>query len=282
MDVIENIIQRIDEFPTLPTIYSTLSDVMANPRSTAKDVADVIAQDQSSASKVLKTANSSLYGFHGRVNTISQAILYIGFDEVKNLIIALSIIDMFKKKDKNDSFNPVDLWKHSIAVGVITRLLGKEIGIKKLENFFISGILHDIGKLLFFKFMPDDYLRVVNQAIEKGVTAREAEAEILGVTHTIAGDLLSERWKLPKSIRNAISYHYVGKVDGRQNELVACVHLADVIACMLELGQAGDDIVPEPSPGVIESLGFKPGSLMNLYPRIIHDYEESVNLLLFT
>jgi HD-like signal output (HDOD) protein len=282
LDVIENIIQRIEEFPTLPTIYSTLSDVMANPRSTANDVAAVIAQDQSSASKVLKTANSSLYGFRGRVNNISQAIVYIGFDEVKNLIIALSIIDLFKKSGKNDTFNPVDLWKHSIAVGVITRLLGKEIGIKKLENYFISGILHDIGKLLFFKFMPDKYIKVVNHAIENGVTAREAEAEILGVTHTIAGDLLSEKWKLPKSIRNAISYHYVGKVDGNINPLVACVHLADVIACLLELGQAGDDIIPEPSYDIWESLEIRPKALKALYPRIIHDYEESVQLLLFT
>lgn len=275
-----NIIDRVDEFPTLPTIYATLSDVMANPRSTASDVAQVISQDQSSASKVLKTANSPMYGFIGRITTITQAIIYIGFEEVKNLVIALSIINLFSKMKPLDNFNPIDLWKHSIGVGVITRMLGSSIGIKKLEDYFVAGILHDIGKLLFFKFMPDEYVKVVNYAIETRKTAKEAESEKLGIHHAAAGDLLAEKWKMPKSIRYAISNHYSGTIDGRVDPLVGCIHIADSLACMLELGKAGDDVVPRINSDVVEALSLPEGIFTKLYPRIIAEYNATVKSLL--
>ena len=149
MDIISRILKSVEDFPTLPTVYTALSDVMANPRSTTQDAANVIMRDQSAASKVLKTANSPLYGFRGRIDTISQAIFHIGFEEVRNLVIAISIMDIFKNTKLSLSYNPVELWKHSIAVGVITKLIGKELGVKNLENYFLAGILHDIGKLLF-------------------------------------------------------------------------------------------------------------------------------------
>lgn len=280
MSQLKNIIDRVDEFPTLPTIYATLSDVMANPRSTASDVAMVISKDQSSASKVLKTANSPMYGFIGRITTITQAIIYIGFEEVKNLVIALSIINLFSKMKTIDNFNPIDLWKHSIGVGVITRMLGSAIGVKKLEDYFVAGILHDIGKLLFYKFMPEEYVKVVNYAIESGITARDAENEMFGINHTVAGDLLAEKWKMPKSLRNAVSYHYSGRVDGKVDPLVGCIHVADSVACMLELGRAGDDVVPEINADVVEALSFPESIFTKLYPKILAEYSATVKSLL--
>jgi putative nucleotidyltransferase with HDIG domain len=277
---VESLISRVDEFPTLPTIYATLSDVMANPRSTAADVANVISQDQSSASKVLKTANSPIYGFLGKISTITQAIVYIGFEEVKNLIMALSIINLFSKIKPTDNLNPIDLWKHSIGVGVVTRFLGGTIGIKKLEDFFVAGILHDIGKLIFFKYIPDEYSKAVNYALENNLTAKEAEQEILGISHTVIGDMLAEKWRLPKSIRNAIAYHYSGRVGGEIDPLVACIHLADATACLLELGAAGDDMVPEINFDVWDYLKLPENIFTKSYSRLMQDYQACVDSLL--
>lgn len=278
MEIVDKLLQGVDDFPTLPTIYTTLSDVMANPLSTANHAAEVILRDQSSAAKVLKTANSSIYGFRGKIDTISQAIFYIGFDEVKNIVLALSIIDLFGKSKIIDNLNPVDLWKHSIAVGVTTRIIGLNIKVDKIENFFISGILHDVGKLLFLRNMEEEYSKTINYALEKRITIREAEAELLGMTHTVAGELIAEKWKLPLSIRNAIRHHYIGEVNGRPDKLTACVHLANTLCQMLHLGESGHEIVKEPNIEVWKTLNLPKNFFSNVIPKILLDFEESLTL----
>ncbi len=276
METIKRVLRGVEEFPTLPTIYSALSDVIANPNSTASDAADVISKDQASASKLLKSANSSIYGFRGKIDSVTQAIFYIGFDEVRNLILALGILDIFKKTNFAHDFNPVELWKHSIAVGTITRILGIEIGVKNIENYFIAGIVHDIGKLLFFRTIEADYIKTINHAMDNGISIREAEAEILGVTHTVAGELIAEKWKLPPSIKNAIRHHYTGVVDGKIDKLVACVHLANIVARMYEMGETGDNRVSEPNIAIWDTLEISEDAFTKLFPRIINDYEESL------
>lgn len=280
MKLINNIIKEIEEFPTLPTIYSTLSDVMANPRSTATDVANVIAQDQASATKVLKTANSSLYGFRGRITSISQAVVYIGFEEVKNLCIALSIMDMFDMKQLSKVLSPVDLWKHSIAVGVISRYIARTLGFSNLEEYFVSGIVHDIGKLLFMKAIPDVYTKVLEYALENNVSLREVEKQTIGMTHTLAGKLLAERWRLPKPIQDVISNQYTGIKEGKSDNLVATVHLANVVASMLELGKTGDEVIPAINNKVYDVLKLQPRFFTKALPVIIKEYQDSVGLLL--
>lgn len=282
MDIISRILKSVEDFPTLPTVYTALTDVMANPRATSQDAAAVIIRDQSAASKVLKTANSPLYGFRGRIDTISQAIFHIGFEEVKNLVIAISIMDIFKHTKLTNSYNPVELWKHSIAVGVITKLIGKELGVKNLENYFLAGILHDIGKLLFLKELRNEYEKTLQYAMDKRISIKDAEAETLGITHTIAGELVSEKWKLPAPLRNAIKYHYSGIVDGEVKFLPASVHIANVASRILELGEAGDDLIPEPNFTVWKALKLSDDFFTKNLGRIMLDYETSMTLFAIT
>ncbi len=280
---IDEILNKFHEFPTLPTVYIALTEVIDNPRSTFHDAARVISKDQSSSSKLLRAANSSIYGIPQRVETVTEAISFLGFQEVKNLVIALSIIKIFGDMDNHEKkgLNPVDLWKHSIAVGVISRIIGREAGIKRLDNFFTAGILHDIGKLFFFKFFPEEYEEVINYAILNGITHKEAEKQLLGITHSVAGDLIAEKWKLPKNLKNAICFHSSGLIDGKYDDLVACVHIADIAAYMLELGFLGENnMVPKPNFIVWNNLNIPEKAFSKNLDLINLQFQESVNLLL--
>ncbi|MGE5479764.1 MAG: HDOD domain-containing protein [Chloroflexota bacterium] len=280
MENVSNFIDIIDELPTLPTIFTVLSDVMSNPWSTALDVANVITQDQSAASKILKTANSSIYGFRGRISTVSEAISFIGFEEVKNLVLALSIINMFGTDSMRPGLNPVKLWKHSIAVGVISRFLGKTIGIKNLENYFIAGILHDIGKLVFFKYIPDEYAKALEYCSDNSVPAKDGEQATLGITHTIIGEMIADKWKLPSSLKEPIKYHTMGMVEGKHVPLVAAVHVADITAKFISCNLGECEIAPEPNYEVWEDIAL-PDNFFTDHLKIIRtQYVESINLLL--
>ncbi len=277
---IDLIVQRVNEFPTLPTIYANLMDVMSNPRSSAINVAEVISKDQASATKVLKAANSSLYGFHGRITNISQAILYIGFDEIKNLITALSIIDLFASIKTNNGINPVNLWKHSIAVGTLARTIGKTVGASEIENYFLAGILHDLGKLLFYKIIPEPYSKVMNYAFENALTVREAELQIFGTTHLIAGELLATKWKLPSPIKNSIRYHHKGFISSKFDLLVGCVHVANLSAQLFGFGSSEGEMIDEPNLLVWEKLELPEKFFSVNIEKFNNDYNESVQLLL--
>ncbi len=280
MTHIQKIIDTINDFPTLPTIYVALSEVMANPRSTINDAADILSRDQAATAKILRAANSSLFGLKVNVDTVTKAIFYLGFDEVKNLVSAMTIIRLFNSYSTNHTISAIDLWKHSIAVGVINRNLGAIIAIKNLENYFIAGILHDIGKLFFYKYYYDDYQKVIEYAITNNIEIRDAEQLILGITHTTIGQMLAEKWKLPRTLINAISYHNTGLVNGKVDFLVATLHIADIVANALELGISYDEIVPQPNILIWEKLSFRVGEIIEALPKIMFDFDESFELLL--
>ncbi len=276
---IEAYLSKIRELPTLPTIYSTFMDVISNPRSTAKDVAEVICQDQSAASKVLKISNSSIYGFYGRVNSVSQAVTYIGFEEVKNLIISISIMKIFKDAKKTAGFNPVNLWKHSIFTAVATRMIGKESGVDKIEEHFIAGILHQIGKLVLYKIAPDKYIEVIEYARYNNIYLKDAEQKILGITYTVVGEMIAEKWNLPATVRSAIRNHYIGISDDNDS-ISAAIHLSKILGIMLQINSYDGELVPKPNPEVWKILDLPDNFIEENIESIMKIYQESENLLL--
>jgi putative nucleotidyltransferase with HDIG domain len=275
MALLERIIKDAKELPTLPTVYSALCDAINNPRSTAEDVAKIISADQSSAIKILRIANSAFFGFSGRIETISRAVMVLGFNEVTSLVFSSSVMNLFSKKQPLLGFRPNDFWAHSIAVGLVTRRMGKALGRPNLENYFLAGILHDIGKLVFFEFAEDEFARVLRCVSEKGCSVREAELEILGMDHALMGSFLADHWKLPEAINHAIHYHHYGMIGEKPDLLVASVHVADIMARALSLGCSGDPFVPKPNEAVWDVLNWRPGRLKEMVTPLLHEYEET-------
>ncbi len=277
---VDNMLQRLEEFPTLPTIYTKLTNVMSNPRATASDVAEIISKDQSAASKVLKVANSSFYGFRGKINNITQSIIYLGFEEIKNLVVALSIIDIFDENDEDEILTPMNLWKHSIAVGVLSRIIGKQIKSPDLENYFLAGVLHDIGKLFLFKYFKKEYVEVAKHSLDNKTTLWASEKKLLGITHTVLGELIAERWKLPLNIRQAISGHHSPLVETNYDSLTMCVHLSNIIALLTGRGIIPQQMVHRPNTDLWEHLDIPDGFFTSNYAKIRVEIDESVNLLM--
>jgi HD-like signal output (HDOD) protein len=279
MRVIEKIIKNIRDLSTLPTVYLALSEVMANPRSTAQAISQIVSSDPSSASRVLRLANSVLYGFPGRIDTISRAVVVLGFDEVRNLVLASSVLDLFSKQDSAFDFRPGDFWAHSIGVGIATRMIGQACRLSNAENLFVAGILHDIGKLVFFEFAEKEFTRALDQANKCQQPLWESEMEILGMDHSQGGRLLVENWNLPPAIQKAICGHHAWLTGELPDPLVAAVHIADTLVRALELGFGGDDLIPRPNEQAWEVLGLPPNTLTEMTPQILQQFEEATKIM---
>lgn len=280
MTLADKINNSIKKLPTLPTVFSAISDAMSDPRVTNDEIAKIISSDQTSSFKVLQVANSAFYGFRNRIDTISYAIMVLGFNEVRNIVLALSVINLFSKKNSLMNFRPVDFWAHSIGVGIITRMIGKESGLTSLENYFVAGILHDIGKLFFYIFAEKEYGEVLRIVEEKNCSLQLAENEIFGFDHTIIGAQVAEKWSLSPNIVSAIRYHQSGPHTDKFDRLVAAVHISNIFARMLEFGNSGDDIIPVPNPKSWEILNLREDVFYKMTNVVVADFERTVSLLL--
>ena len=280
MKPLDKLLAGINNLPTLPTVFATLSDAIEDPRVTTEKLAEIISSDQASSFKILKIANSSFYGFRGKIDTISQAILYLGFNEVRNIVFALSVMNVFSKDKRLPNFSPIDLWAHSIGVGIITRFIGKGIGEKRIENFFLAGILHDIGKIILLEFAHDEYAAVLRLIESKNCPMIEAENEIFGMDHTRVGQALAEKWKLPAAIQDTILHHHRGTAEKENSTIVALVHIANIAARMLELGHSGNTHYSAPNVKSWEALKISPGFLSSIGKQVMETYDHTIRVML--
>ncbi len=276
---IDNVLNSINDFPTLPTIYTKLVSLISNPRSTIQDVAEVIMQDQATTVKLLKVVNSPIYGIQGKVASVSQAIFFMGFNEVKNVVLSLAIMDLFSKVDDKGSNYLLGLWKHSVAVGVITKILGTKLGIRNTEDYFVGGIIHDIGTLFFLHTYRDVYSRMLEKSLETNINMEEIERQVFGMSRFTVSELIADKWRLPPNFKNIIKFHHIGIVDGNVDELVACLHLANIIAKMLNLYHIPDPKIPSPNFQIWTKLNFEKGVFKSLFPIIMESYNSSLNIL---
>lgn len=278
MTQIDKILDQVKDFPTLPTIFTKVLEMLSNPNTTVQDLAELISKDIAIAGKVLQVVNSPIYGLISRVATISQAIFYIGFNEVRNICLAVSVIEVFKSVGGGSKFNIVELWKHSIATGVISRYIAQKVGIKNLDNYFISGIMHDIGKLFFVKYFNKRYMELIEEANESFVPLESLEKKVFGVNHLVLGEMIAKKWNLPSSISIPIRYHHSGASE-KFDPLLACVHLANTMSHALFLGNSGNPMISKPNPEIWANLKFTDNFFMDERESIVSSYYQSINIL---
>ena len=194
-DELRRHIVRTKRLPTIPIVLSKILDLIEDVNSSVFDLEEVILHDQSIAAKVLGLANSAFYGFGRKIDTISQAIIVIGFNAVKSLAIGVSIFDKFYNTVQGTLLDLNGLWMHSVATAECTRLISQRLRRGNLETSFICGLLHDLGKVAFISILPNDYQEAVAESLRLNRRLYEVEQEAFGVAHDALGAWVAERWQ---------------------------------------------------------------------------------------
>ena len=228
-EYIKEKVQSIIQLPALPTIAVEVVDMVDNPKTSASMLGKLISADQALTAKVLKIANSPFYGFPKRISTIDFAIIVLGYDALKEIVISISLVSSLQKKT-DQLFDAKGFWDHAIASGVLARRLARDLGYRVSGEVFVGGLLHDMGISVLHRYFKNEYKRIVEIGRETDLTFLEAEESVLGVTHADVGGWLAERWNLPDHLVEAISLHHVPGKAKRNLDLVALIHCADVFS----------------------------------------------------
>ncbi len=240
---LKKITDKIAGLPTLPTVVNRITQLLQNPRTSAEEIGQAITNDQSLASKVLKLVNSAFYGFSGKINTITHAIVILGFSTVKNIVLTASIFDVFGKSKDTEFFNVEQFWMHSIGTGTIAKVIAQHIGHRAMEETFIAGLIHDLGKLILFQYARDDFKKVIDYTQKEKTHIYVAEKKVLGVTHETIGSWLAEKWNLPKDLSECVSCHHFPSTAKNSVVMTSIVHVSDILCRALDYGNGGDDRV---------------------------------------
>ena len=238
VDKISILTAKIDSFPVLPTVVGRVMKITADPNSMPRDLIQVISPDQSLTATILKMANSAYYGAVREVSSLQQALILMGFTEIRNLVLAKAVFSSFKGLKKSNIFDMREFWKHSFLCGLAARIVGTDV--KGASNdFFVAGLIHDIGKLVMFMAIPDDYFKIVETTGPLKAKIFQTEKEVLGVTHDEVGMYLARRWMFPDNLMTAVGFHHRPGEATKEPLFSFVVHVADLITYLSE-GQEED------------------------------------------
>lgn len=241
-DTIKQKVQRVLALPTLPTVVSKMLQMIDSRKSSAETLARLISTDQALTAKLLKLANSAYYGYAREISTINMAVVVLGFNTVKELVLGLTVFDVFK--DKGDSgatgFDAVKFWEHSAACGVAARTIAKSAAPRYAGEVFVAGLLHDMGKMILNQYFENE-LAQISQLVASGEaqTLEDAEEHVLGVSHGTVGAWLAEKWNLPYMICDAVRNHHRPWEAQVDSAFVSLVTLADILCHRAKISGAG-------------------------------------------
>ncbi|MBC8204924.1 HDOD domain-containing protein [bacterium] len=227
---LKDITRNFRDLPTLPGIALQISDMMNNPNVSASDLAKLISADQSLTMRILKVANSAYYGFPRKIGTITLAVVVLGFDALKSLTLSMTILDHLKKWGGADGFDFNEFWRHSIYTAIIARFLSRQTGYKVAGEAFVTGLIHDVGKLVISQKFPEQFAEILETASGNGRKVYEIENEILGADHAELGSWLVDNWNLPGYMSEAVAYHHHPEKAAIEIKLSALVNTANRFA----------------------------------------------------
>ena len=231
-----------NKLPETPTIITELNQVIDDPMATSNDVARVVNMSPSLAATLLKIVNSAYYGFPSKIDRISRAVTIIGTKEISSLALGISVMQAFSDIPRR----MVDMQafiRHSLACGIIGRILAAGNNLPQTEQMFVAGLLHDIGKLIVYSYYPEHATACFQMAEDSDTSVFRCENKVMGVNHAQLAKRLLGKWKLPVTLADNIICHHAP--DRALNpEKAGIVHLADIIAHGLGIGYSGERSIP--------------------------------------
>jgi HD-like signal output (HDOD) protein len=206
-DKLKRKLESIRKIPTIPIVINKVLQIIDNPNASAALIASEIERDQALTARILRVANSPFYGFARRISTIDLAVVVMGTNTIKEIVLGL-VIQKLLKNSTSDFFNIQAFWEYSLFCGSSSRLLARKLGYRLAGEAFVAGLMHDIGILIIADNFSSKFKIIFQKMKDENISLIDAEKEILDTDHTEIGAFIGQKWNLPEQICAAILNHH--------------------------------------------------------------------------
>jgi len=275
----EALLKGMVELSSLPFIYIKINEAVNNPRSSIKDISEIISGDPGLTSRLLRLVNSAFYGFPSKIETVNRALFMVGTQQMRDLALATSVMSLFKGIPGH-LVSMESLWRHSVACGLAARMLATVRQSKtNVELLFTAGIIHDIGRLVIYKKIPETAQEMILRCKDSKEPLYLVEKEMLGFDHSDLGRMLAQSWNLPPSLEEVLACHHFPQEAKQYPVETSVVHIADYIVHAIQLGDSGEQYVPPLDEKVWELSGIPASVLSSTSDQLRHEFEDVVQSL---
>ncbi|MDT7515986.1 HDOD domain-containing protein [Rhodoferax mekongensis] len=259
----------VDGMPAFPKSVQRILELTRDVNSTPKDLVDVIDKDPVVTVKILRVVNSAYYSLPRQVTSIGHAVVYLGFNTIKNLALSIAAIGMLPK-DNHTGFDVQQYLLHSLATANIAKQLALKLDDADPMDCFIAGLLHDFGKMVFAQFMPQEFKAALAISAADNSSLHNALQITIGADHAVVGAMLVEKWRFAPALVDTIRHQKADNL--KDTDMIACVFAANQISKRLAFGFAGNHCIDElPAPlqkrlgGDLEQVIASLGDLTGLF-----------------
>uniref|UniRef100_C6E8C6 Metal dependent phosphohydrolase n=1 Tax=Geobacter sp. (strain M21) TaxID=443144 RepID=C6E8C6_GEOSM len=265
---LETAITNAADLPTIPIVAIKVMQLIESENATADELAKIVTTDPAVAARVLKISNSSFYGCRRQIQTLSSAIVILGFSTLRSLVVAASVKQVYKPYGLTEKM----LWEHSFAAGLAARIIANRTRIANEEEAFLAGLFHDIGKIIMNTLDRNKFQEVMQHCYNEGISFGQAERTVYPFSHDEVGAYVIKKWNFPEILTSAILYHHTLKFDEFEDptvvNLTAITALADMFCLKLGIG------IREPEED-IDLANSKPAQMLNIAPETVQQLLET-------
>ncbi len=237
---------NIRDVSTIPAVALRVMEVAADPESGAADLRAAVESDPALSARVLRCVNSAAFGLRTEIENLNQAVAYLGFNQIRDLAVTATVSTMFRSKERINHYDRAGLWRHMVATGVAARMIAARTKVEGFDNAFLSGLLHDLGIILFDQQLHDTF-RQVMVSLNDSKTLVEFERKFVPWDHTELGERVAKSWKLPEIARVAMRHHHSPEqYSGPHQGMLHCVAVANVVCSVKDMSSVGISLVGLP------------------------------------
>jgi HD-like signal output (HDOD) protein len=229
---LRSVVSAMDSLPSQPTLYAEIMDELRNERSCIQKIGEIISRDLGMTTKILQLVNSAFFGMPRHIESPAHAVSLLGLDTIKALVLSVEVFSKFEQ-NKLKAFNIESLWDHSIMTGKLVKQIAKaeKANRQTMDDAFLAGLLHDVGKLILVDQLPDEYKEIIELTKNENIPLLDAEIRILGAGHAEVGAYLLGLWSITDPIVEAVAFHHDPQICALQSfSPQTAVHVADALA----------------------------------------------------
>ncbi len=238
--VIDDRVKGCARLPSLRSIDSALRELMDSDRRYTHQISEIIRRDPSLTARLLRLVNSVYYGLTTPINSIEEAVFYLGVRQIRQLAMVTPVIEDFTKLAGNTPFPWREFWQHCIGVAIMTREVISCVHVPADDSDYVAGLVHDMGKIVMAATFPDHFVEIQRRAASDGRPLLVIESEVLGINHAELGATYLKNHNLPAIMIEAARYHHEPEHASQQRQIIAAVQIADLLVRHAGVGNSGD------------------------------------------